>query len=246
MPQPDHLTHLRADTSALAATIDAETVDAPVRACPGWDLRQLAGHLGWVHRWAATSVRTGAPPDPATIPEAPEAPEPLAQWVLDGGMALAEELGRRDPDEPTWHPFAAPLVIGVWRRRQAQETSLHRWDAQDAVGEPEPIDAWMAADGVGEYFEVMLPRRFARDGGSPPPVRGWLQVRAEDVDRSWWVRSVEGRVEVAEDPAGTADAVLVGRAEELLLVLWARADPTRVQIHGDASLAATWLALEGN
>ena len=117
MDAPDHLQHLRADTEALAATLREETVAAPVRACPGWDLRALAGHMGFIHRWAAAAVRTGSAPEPAAIGDAPSDVGELAAWVREGGRTLAGELAARDGDSPTWHPFPAPPVVSVWRRR---------------------------------------------------------------------------------------------------------------------------------
>jgi uncharacterized protein (TIGR03083 family) len=248
MDGPDHLAHLRDDTLAFAATVDPTSVTAPVPGCPGWDLRTLAGHLGWVHRWAAAAVRTGSPPDAAAIEPPPESAAELAAWLLAGGEALAEELARVDPGAPTWHPFPAPMVAGVWRRRQAQETSVHRWDAQSARDEPRAIDPVLAADGVGEYFEMMLPRRFERDGGVPPARPEWLRVEANDTAGSWWVRTVDRRVELGgvDEVVDAPAATLRGRAEDLLLALYARRAPSALEVDGDPTLVSDWLALGGN
>lgn len=246
MAAPDHLAHLRADTVAFAATLDDTTLDLPVPSCPGWDLRTLAGHLGWVHRWAAAAVGTGAEPDVASLDGPPEPARELAAWIVAGGEALADRLASVGPDSPTWHPFPVARVAGVWRRRQAQETSVHRWDAQSTVGVPEPIAADLAADGVGEYFEVMLPRRFAREGTSPPARPEWLHLEATDVVGSWWVRAEGAEVQLGHPGGEAPDATLVGRAEDLQLVLCARRPAGVLSAAGDPTLLAAWLALGGN
>jgi uncharacterized protein (TIGR03083 family) len=246
MAGPDHLAHLRSDTTAFAATIEAGTLGLGVPGCPGWDLRELAGHLGWVHRWAATAVRTAAAPDPGAIEAPPDGAAELAAWVSAGGHALADELEGVDPDAPTWHPFPAPMVAAVWRRRQAQETSVHRWDAESASGRPGPVDPAHAADGVGEYFEVMLPRRFVRDAGVPPARAEWLLVETTDTPGSWWVRAESGEVRTHRTAPGDPSATLRGRAEDLLLALYARRGPETLASEGDPTLVAAWLALGGN
>ena len=42
---------------------------------------------------------------------------------------------------------------------QAIEAAVHRWDAENAVGAARPLDAAIAADAVGQTFEVMAPMR---------------------------------------------------------------------------------------
>jgi uncharacterized protein (TIGR03083 family) len=243
---PDHVAQLRADTAAFAATLRTDTLDRAVAGCPGWDLRALAGHLGFVHRWATAAARSAAPPDPAAIGAAPDAAEDLADWIVTGGSTLADVLAALAPDAPTWHPFPAPMVAGVWQRRQAQETSVHRWDAQSAVGVDATIEPPMAADGVGEYFEVILGRKFARDGGSPPARGDWLHVAATDVAAEWWVRTEGGRVQVERSATEPAAASLRGRAEDLQLVLFARRPAAVLTSEGDPTLADAWLAIGGN
>ena len=50
---------------------------------------------------------------------------------------------------------------------QAIEAAVHRWDAEDAVGAAQPLDAALAADAIGQTFEVMAPMR--RSAGKAPP-----------------------------------------------------------------------------
>ncbi|MEI7547435.1 MAG: maleylpyruvate isomerase family mycothiol-dependent enzyme, partial [Actinomycetota bacterium] len=150
----DYLSQLSTDAKSLAAAVGHGPADAPIAGCPGWTLQQLGVHVGNVHRWARLAVMTGAPPqiDPSADP-APEDAAGLAGWIVEGAGRLIETLRGIDPTSPTWHPFPVePKVSGLWPRRQAQETSVHRVDAEVAIGRPAYIDAAVAADGVDEYW----------------------------------------------------------------------------------------------
>ncbi|MHB1138982.1 MAG: maleylpyruvate isomerase N-terminal domain-containing protein, partial [Microthrixaceae bacterium] len=161
MPTPpiDHPAVVRAEADRFAVAVERGPLDAPVPACPRWDLEGLTLHLGRVHRWARLAAATGTNPDPDRVPGPPEPGEDgvrdrvrLADWVRAGADELADTLATLDPDAPTWHPFPVPQVAGLWPRRQAQETLVHRWDAEAAVGDPGALDATLAADGVDEYL----------------------------------------------------------------------------------------------
>ena len=60
---------LQGSVARFASALQSGPLDAPVPGCPGWDLHRLAGHLGYVQRWARLAVVTGAQPDPAEIDE---------------------------------------------------------------------------------------------------------------------------------------------------------------------------------
>ena len=131
----DHLAHLRADSDAVLAVLRRSAGDEPVAACPGWTLHDLVEHLGGVHRWARQILLTGQ-----RVDETPTAGDrDLAGWFAEGAEALLETLAAADPAAATWS-FTADRTAGFWRRRQALETVVHRWDAQQAAGEPEGID----------------------------------------------------------------------------------------------------------
>ena len=123
--------HVSADVELFAGVLERGPLDAAVGACPGWDVARLAGHLGTIHRWARHNVIHASPPEDTSAFK----PEPgldgagLAAWLRAGAAELTEALRAIDPEAPTWHPFLVPKVAGVWPRRQAHETSIHRWDA---------------------------------------------------------------------------------------------------------------------
>ena len=212
MKSETYLDHIRADVERFAAALERGPLDAPVEACPGWDLAQLAAHLGSVHRWAR---RAGLVPAPDTTQRTVG-----HRWVLCSGKArsLIEALASVDPDGPTWHPFPVAQVARIWPRRQAQETVVHRWDAEAAVGSPSPIDPELASDGIDEYFEIALPRLGVREHLELPA--GSLHVHCTDVAGEWLVDCDGDELRVVREHA-KGDAALGFRRGEPVW-LWNR------------------------
>lgn len=241
----DYTASIVADTEALAATITDETLDTPVPSCPGWTLRDLAHHLGYIQRWARLAVVTAARPDDSAIgappPSGPAEAAQLRTWLLTGAHELVAAFDRLDPTAPTWHPFPVPRLAGVWPRRQAHEVAVHRWDAEHAIGAPsEPMA--LADDFVAEYFEVIVPRVVDRDGRRPPV--GRLAVRLTDVGAAYLVDTTGGAVAFGPLPDGAGvDAEIVGTAQVLVLALWRREPATDVP---DTPLVTAWLDFGGN
>ncbi len=242
-----YLDHLRADAARVAEVTAAGPLDAPVPGCPGWTLRDLVVHLGLVHRWAGTAAATAAEPSGddwlAAAPADDVTAARLADWYRDAAADLVATLERLDPDDATWHLFPAEQRVGVWIRRQTQETCLHRWDAESAVGEPGPIDPVLAADGIDEYFSLLLARMVARDGLVLPSTS--LHVHCTDTAGEWTVQGAGGTLEVTREHR-KGDAALRGRAQDLLLAVWGRPVPDgAVDVVGDPDAAAAWLAVGG-
>jgi uncharacterized protein (TIGR03083 family) len=240
----DHLALLTADLAAFSSAIEHGSADAPIAGCPGWTLAELGEHLGEVHRWVIHALVSGAAPDGST----PHRPAPitdmpaLAEWVREGAARMLVLLEAKDPTEPTWHPFPVePKVAGLWRRRQAQEASVHRWDAETAIGCTAIIEPEFAADGIDEYFGVMLPRMLLREGRSTPPTS--IEVTLNDRPERWVVSGAPGLPVV--DEAAVAHATVHGDAASVLLALWGRPPARPIQIGGDESAMQAWLALGG-
>lgn len=206
------------DLVRIAAPAD---LSLPVAGCPGWDVHDLVTHLGGVHRWAARATRT--PPEgrvPASEPPSRLGPAALADWSAEGAAGLLEALAG-DPDQPCW-TLAEPRTVGFWRRRQAQETTVHRWDLQTAFGQPASLDPDVALDGVHEVLTVMLPRQVAR--GRTPATPGHVRLVADGHEL----------VLATQQPShGPPLASLTGTAAEVLLVLWGRLDPATLHVDGD-------------
>lgn len=200
----DLLEALRVEAAAFAEAVRAGDLDAPVPVCGPWTLRELAGHLGRVHRWAAGVVRTGKPSR-----ESAEAPvdDELVGWLEQGAADLLAALAEH-PAREVWS-LVGPRPASWWTRRQALETALHRVDAERSSGPSRPIDPALAVHGVDEVVEDLLPRQLAR--GRRPPTE--VALALVDTSGSQW------RLE------GPAPAVRVeAPADLLLLLLWGRAD----------------------
>ena len=218
-------------------------LDAPISGCPDWDLRQLTTHMGVVHRWARHCAANAAPPesrdqyqpDPALDAGA------LADWLVSGGEALVGVLRTIDLDGPTWHPFVVAKLGRVWPRRQAQETSIHRWDAEHATGPTTPIDPELASDGIDEYLDLVMRHHVTRDSVTLPA--GSLHHPLHR--HPWRVAGVARRRLRLERAHAKGAAALRGPAEALLLRLWNRDTDRADELSpvGDESVLDAWLAL---
>ncbi|MEU9399981.1 maleylpyruvate isomerase family mycothiol-dependent enzyme [Streptomyces sp. NPDC048242] len=200
----DYLVELRRELDAFGAALDGD-VSAPVEHCGDWRLADLAAHMGAGNLWVVTAVREGhgrgydegaAPRDRAA----------LKDWYAGTAEALVEALSV-DPSTGAW-TFSPPRTVGFWRRRRAQETLMHRWDAEHALGAATPMDPALAADGVAEVFDTMAPRMVAKGGAARPGQA--VRITATDSGRHWAYGPGEPVAEVS------------GTAEDLLLMLWGR------------------------
>ena len=178
--------------------------DTPVPSCPGWDLGDLVGHVGVVHRWALAALRSDSPPEEGEPPPRAD----LADWFRSGAAALTEALARIDPDHPCWGFGPKPRTAAFWIRRQAHENSMHAWDAADALGDSGWLDPELAADGVDEVARMFYPRQVRL--GRRDPVASTVALTSTDV----------GRTAVLGD--GEPVATVAGPAEPLLLAIWRR------------------------
>jgi uncharacterized protein (TIGR03083 family) len=222
MDRERHLAALRHEGEALAAAA-RRGLDAPVPSCPEWDVAALVEHVGRIYVRCAEIVRTHSdveiPHD--SFPDPPAGA--LAGWFEEAHAELVEVLTNEAPDAPAWNWSGANETAAFWLRRMANETAVHRWDAELAHGTPEPVEPELAADGVAEALEVMLPRGLARrpqDG-----LRGTFTLAATDSGAAWSGELWPDRVELRPGTLDGADATLRGTASDLVLALWGRDVP---------------------
>ncbi|WP_424216438.1 maleylpyruvate isomerase family mycothiol-dependent enzyme (plasmid) [Streptomyces sp. BI20] len=223
----DHLDALRRELASFGATLDGDPA-APVAHCGDWTLTDLAVHVGTGNLWVATAVREGHGRDHDES-AAPRDPAALRAWYEHSADALLTALSAA-PDTPAW-TFTPPHTVGFWRRRRAQETLVHRWDAEHALGRRTPVDSALAADGVAEVLDVLAPLMVAR-GAAPAPERA-VRITAVDAARSW-----------THGP-GDPVAELSGTAEDLLLTLWGRLPRDTPSLSWTGDRAAGLAALAG-
>ena len=134
--------------------------------------------------------------------------------------------------------------MGFWKRRTALETMVHRWDAENAVGEPGPLDPVLAADGIDEMLFVMI----AADDDyvyRGQPVRA--AIAPSDTAGGWTLDLVDGAPPRAQVASGTlvrgdGSVTLSGSAEDLLLFLWGRRGPEAVRLGGDEATTKAFIA----
>lgn len=236
--------YLAALESDGALVLDAARIDvtAPVPGCPGWLLADLLGHLGRVYRSVTAHVAGRAtemiPGD--RIAKPPEG-DAVVEFCSTGLAEVLDALRGIGVDEPVWS-WSDDHTGGFYLRRMANETAVHRWDAQSAVGDPDPIEAELASDGVDEMLTVVLP--FATRRWSPPLPSGSIHLHRTDGDGEWLAAFVDGVLEVRREHAKGDVAVRAG-ASDLVLALWERLplEAPRFEVFGDMAVAEQWMAL---
>jgi uncharacterized protein (TIGR03083 family) len=205
---------------------------ARVPGCPDWDLADLVWHLAEVQHFWGWLLRTRAT-SPAGYPEpARPADDQLLALAAQRARELVDALTGADPGDPIW-TWAPQQDVAFALRRQAQEATVHRVDAEQVLGERTPIGPELGLDGIDEWLAVMVPGALP---GGPPPGAEPVVLHAVDAD-------VERTVF-----AGTADlpvATLTGSAGDLLLTVWRRAPLGQVTVDGDAARAEALLAAVG-
>ena len=254
---------LRREGELLAAAAERAGMGAGVPSCPGWAVRDLLKHTGYVHRWAAGIVIGGLtrPADGASeagILRQGPGDAGLPGWFREGHAALVRALDEAPPDLDCWAFLAAPSPLAFWARRQAHETAIHRADAEQAAaaatqgaldgpadgsaglaGGP-AFEPAFAANGVDELIMGFLARNISRGGW--PGLDGSLAIHAADgADGAadWLVRGGSEAPGVSHG-TGPAGCDVTGPARDLYLTLWNRRPLDGLQVHGDPSILAAF------
>jgi len=131
---PDYVGALRRQGELLADAAQRSGLATAVPSCPGWAVRDLLKHTGYVHRWATGFVaegltRPGGASEEEILGQGPADAE-LPGWFREGHAALVRALGAADPGLHCWAFLPAPSPLAFWARRQAHETAIHRVDAE--------------------------------------------------------------------------------------------------------------------
>src|SRR6201989_151425 len=208
-----YLQCLAADYGDLRDAASAAELTANVPSCPGWTVADLVRHVAQVYLHKVVLMRTGEEPQEWPPPSL-AAEAPLAALGRAYG-ALRAEFRTRGPGmaAPTW--YGPDQTVGFWIRRMAQETVIHRIDAELGTGQPvAPVPADLAVDGIDELLKVFVAYGVAEWGdyftsdlaGSPGRT---YTVRADGA--AWRVQTGPGRFTVEDGPGGgTADVTVTG------------------------------------
>ncbi|MGW2331049.1 maleylpyruvate isomerase family mycothiol-dependent enzyme [Streptomyces sp. NPDC001700] len=223
---------LLADAAAKAGT------DARVPTCPGWQVRDLLSHTGRVHRWVARYVAEGLT-ERIQLPDEPERDgAELVAWYRESHRTLVKALTDADPSLECYTFLPDPAPLAFWARRQAHETSIHRVDAESALGaDHSPFDPAFAADGIDELLLRFHATELSKVRTDAPRT---LRLRATDTDDIWTVRLSEAIPRTTRDGEGDADCELTGPAGELYMMAWNRLPYSALSGKGDLSLAQVW------
>jgi len=223
MEYPRLLSCLDADFTRLRQ-VAARDLTAQVPNCPEWTVDGLVRHVATVYLHKTECIRQQKLPDPWP----PDVSGEPALALLDRAYAeLLAQFSAHKPEEPanTW--YVPEQTVGFWIRRMAQETVIHRVDAEQALGEPlAEIPDDLAVDGADEvlvrflsYQSVVWPEYMA--GALPATALPPLLVRAGE--HAWTVR-VNPEEVLVSPPSDQVGATISGAPAPMLLWLWRRVD----------------------
>ena len=264
MDRDAYLAAFHANTDGLVAAARLG-LEPAVPSCPGWTVADLVAHIGgvdwywWNHVNNRAQEHSGFPPKetfdsyPGIVEflnaswdgtaDAAGAPTTLVSWYTEGARRLEYVFREVDPDEPIWHWSGDNRAI-VHLRMQTIETTVHRWDVENAHGRAQPVDAEIARDGIDHHFTVMLP--YVRAAGKHRAGAGEsFHLHRTDGEGEWLVRFQGEEVAISQTHA-KADVAVRGTASDLFLFLWGRVPAPDLNVVGDASLLERYRELVPN
>jgi uncharacterized protein (TIGR03083 family) len=211
----------------------ASDLTAPVPSCPGWSVADLVTHVANVYLHKVECMRDPDFPDDW---QPRKTDDPLA--LLDEAYAtLTSEFAARADSDRAASWYDRDKTVGFWVRRMAQETVIHRVDAELAARTAvSPISAELAADGIDEILVIFLAwgtERWGKYFGELLTADGDLSVLVSAGGARWLVRLEEGVVRIAQATEGQAVAQVSGASQDVLLWLWRRVDDSAVRVDGD-------------
>jgi uncharacterized protein (TIGR03083 family) len=241
------------DQTGVIETQSARLVEA-LRANPSsrirwsdkWTVATCARHVGSVHHVVAQVVSDRPTADfgrfkTLTVPEGEGAE--LADWIAEGTSTLVRALRAAGADDECWSWWPDGRTVGFWERRMAQETLVHRWDAELGAGiSGAAMDPPVASDGIDEYLDVFagVTRQLHSAPAGPS-----IHVHCTDTEGEWLLQLPAPGERTLTREHVKADVAVRGPAEGLLLVMWGRAAPADVSVEviGDTSVVDRWSEL---
>lgn len=233
----DELAGIASSGARTSVLIQSSDLATPVTHLGRWKVRDVAAHLGGVHRWATRIVTTRSMDGPGFTKSKLDGIE-LCDWFDSGLEELLAAFRTNNPDDPcpNFNPGSVKTVRW-WLRRQLHETMVHRWDIERALGCTTPVDPAVAADGIDEFLDVFVRTRGKQMLTAP------LILSSTQPSRSWTLTPAArpGRLDIAAGRSGDATTELSGEPEQLLLALWRRLTISEagLAVSGDPALAGS-------
>ncbi len=242
MDHQEHCDALEGEIERFATVFEAVAPDLGVESCPGWNVAEVAEHLGMIHRWANQLVRRRAP-ERLSFEALGLVAEPVTpEWLRAGGSQLLETLRATDPDLAMW-AWGPDHHVRFWSRRQLHETLVHRMDIELAAGATPEVATGIAVDAIDEFLANLgSATRFSPKVNELRGTGETLGIRERDSGARWNVTLLPDRFEVARGESDV-DAEFAGPALDLLLTLYRRRrlGESGVTLAGDARLGEFWL-----
>lgn len=242
----EHIAVIRQEGQRFAEAARRVGPEAVVETCPGWTMRDLVRHLSEIHLWAAAHVaRRTAKMWVDDLAELSDSwPDLAVFWPDDDDLVdhylttnanLVRQLQLAPADVKAMTFLPAPSPLAMWARRQAHETSIHRFDAQIASGSTSGFESGLAADGIDELLMAFAPRatEFPIDDTKA------MVVHASDTGDRWRVTMGPDGID-ADRGGGHADVTLTGRAADVYLAVWNRDANLKIDVVGDLGVLAAW------
>ncbi len=243
----DYIGFVATEGELFASTAEQGDLSVEIPPCPGWEMRDLVRHLGFIHVWAAENV-SFPKDDWADVEDLPDLTEhwpelatsypddaDLVSWYRKTLANLIQVLESAPADLECFTFLPAPTPLTMWSRRQASEIAIHRFDAQVARDIPSEFDPQFATDMLDELMCGFVPRLRTLEIDRPKVV----DVHAHDTDEHWYATLGPDQTTVARHGGG-ADLTLTGTAAELYLLLWNRALDSSVTMTGDVAIMDLW------
>ncbi len=244
----EHIKAVGQEAKLLAEAAKQGGLEVDVPYCPGWDMRELVRHLSEIHLWAAAHVGQPHHDNPwvedlseltAFWPELavfwPE-DDKLIDWYLETNANLVNQLESAPLDLDAFTFLReATSPLAMWARRQAHETAVHRYDAENAAGIESQFEPSFASDGIDELLVGFT----QRGKGFSETTTHTMAFHATDTDERWHVTLSPEEIVTVRGNA-PADITLSGNASDLYLAVWNRGDDSNLTITGDGELLDLW------
>ncbi|MDH2416346.1 maleylpyruvate isomerase family mycothiol-dependent enzyme [Nocardioides sp. CER19] len=249
LPFDVYLDHIDRESRRFRDVLAGCDPEARVPSCPDWSAADLLWHLTEVQTFWERVVRErpAGPDDDWQEPSRPGTYAELLAAFDDRHGAFVAALQAADPAEAAW-TWSTEQTVGFTFRRQAQESLIHRLDAELTAGSVTGLDPVLAADGVDEALDIMF-------GGTPAwgrfdPLPHHVRVDLTDTDTQVWVQlgtfsgtspdgtdyAEEPDISVVPDPGDDPDAVVEGLAADVDAWLWRRGDDAGIHVAGDRGI----------